>query len=633
MEKGFSNDNLIEFYTEKLQDAGISSAADLKKAVEEGSIDLSFNASNVISPERQQKIIENNPDNIEIGDKTYDVTYSYNHGLERHVASITVPAENIFGIDEVPSLPSGRNLSVVVDAFGRKSSGKNLEELKKETESYLLSKQWEDFKSPDVSKKQELEGFDPTTDTLPELPAPVTYGINPRTQKPAVAYAALTYNPSYWPDGRYYITYYETQEGALEAQEQAFIQIESAKERKRIEEERQQLIAPAKEALKEVTDLYSQIRFNHEPFGLTWNDMQSLGDLVRRLQYYDIDQNPQVVLDRVAEIRVQMASAFEIKEKKDVVNRKIEELTEENHTKCPFCGGDLSYGSCDNEHDLKSIQFETDGYGREIGPVLLSQIKVVTEEGEKIVSRLWCSAGTGRKYYRGDVYLEKENALEPDERWEGQIGDVVFEDFKHTATDKGTERLSVSEAAVFLGDTSMAAAFERAMDAANGPEITSIAQESEKGDAELTGWKRRKLEEQLAGAEKKLRLRELELERMLEKEQETALNVRSGDVETEISKPGIRVVADFDKTDDQGNIYAEVVEWPLNRVLHLQVQDLQGTQYVEVVELDENETFYSEELGLTGITLKVKKVDLAEKDEIVNTQQDKIRKIRRRLEQ
>ena len=80
---------------------------------------------------------------------------------------------------------------------------------------------------------------------------------------------------------------------------------------------------------------------------------------------------------------------------------------------------------------------------------------------------------------------------------------------------------------------------------------------------------------------------------MLEKEQETAPNVRSRDVETEISKPGIRVVADFDKTDDQGNIYAEVVEWPLSRVLHLQVQDLQGT-VCGVVELDENETFYSE---------------------------------------
>ena len=39
------------------------------------------------------------------------------------------------------------------------------------------------------------------------------------------------------------------------------------------------------------------------------------------------------------------------------------------------------------------------------------------------------------------------------------------------------------------------------VDAANGPEITSIAQESKKGDAG-NWWKRRKLEEQLAGAEK-----------------------------------------------------------------------------------------------------------------------------------
>ncbi len=723
MEREFSNEDLIQFYTEQLQTTGVSSAADLTKAVEGGTADITLDISKKVSPEKQQEILKNNPDSVTIGEKTYGVTYAYDSYYRKHTASITVPAEEIFVVEEVPVLLSGRTLTVkVTDAAYERFSGEDLEELKKKAEEHLLAKQWETFRySADAPKEQKLKDFDPVTGTVPELPEPVTFGTNPRTHEPAMVHAALTYSRPYWSsDTAYSVTYYKTQAEAQKAQEQALAQIETAKEEKRKEDERQQLLAPAKTAFAEVEGMYAQIESDYVSFGLTWSDRSELNNLIYNLRY-EIERDPKGVLDKIAEIRTRMASAFEIKEKKEGVAKKVEELTAEKYTTCPLCGGDLSDDSCrSGNHDVETIQFETDEYGRETGPVLLSQIKVVTEtEGDKIVARLMCSAGTGRRYYKGDVYLERGYDLGYGEKWEGQIGDVIFEDFGRVLTAEEKEGLNLEESqrhlpegVIRLGDSvdaqgiaifarkdeedelwrlvrvlpngivleykgfrsqstgsspeqlirdyyrgypdlirkaladyaaskaevspedsPMAVAFKKAAGTTDALQITSTLQESVEAADELTGWKRRKLEELVNEAEAKLKYRQAELDRMLVREKATALNVISGEVETEIAKPGVKVVAAFDKIDEQGNNYAEVVEWPSDRVLHLQAQGLQGTHYVEVVEPVENGTFHSEDLGLDGITLKVKKVDLAENDEVVKTQQDKLRKLRRRLDQ
>ena len=179
----------------------------------------------------------------------------------------------------------------------------------------------------------------------------------------------------------------------------------------------------------------------------------------------------------------------------------------------------------------------------------------------------------------------------------------------------------------------MAAAFKKATGTTSATQIASTIEETEEDAGELTGWKRRKLEDQIKEAETKLTYRQAELERILERERETALNISSGEAETEIAKPGVKVLATFDKTDESGNSFAEVVEWPKDRVLHLQAQGLQGQQYVEIVAPVEDGAFHSEDLGLDGITLTVKKVDPSETDEAIKTQQDKLRKLKRRLGQ
>jgi hypothetical protein len=720
MEKEFSNEDLVQFYTERLQNTEVSSAAALKKAAEEGDVDLSLDISKKVSAEKQRDIVKNNPDSVGIGEKTYDIAYSYDSFYRKHKASIAVPVEEIFEVETVPTIPSGRTIYIkITDASYERFSGEDLEELKSKAEEHLLAKQWEAFRhSPDAPKEQKLKEFDPITGTLPELPELITFGTNPRTQEPALAHPALTYKKPYWSeDTAYTVLYYKTEVEAQKAQEQALAQIEAVKEERRKEEERQELLAPAKTAFSEVENLYSQIEDDYGSFGLSWSEMSELRSLFTSLRY-EIQRDPKSVLDKVKEIKSRVASAYEIKEKKNSVAKRVDELITEEYSNCPLCGGDLSDGACrSNNHQIETVQFDTNEYGREISPALLSQIKVVTEEGDKIVARLMCSAGTGRRYFKGNVYLEKGSNLEYYERWDGQPGDVVFEDFGRIMTPEekrskleesqrslpegvfkvgdavdqegafvyaqkndgdGQWRLvsiltngsvsgykgfrsksagsspeqlirdyyrgypdmlrralaeyAASKTEAPLDDSPMAAAFKKATGTTNPTQIASSF-ENDEDTGELTGWKRRKLEEQVEETETKITYRQAELHALLQREKSTALDVSSGETETEISKPGVKIIAVFDKTDESGNHYAEVLEWPKDRLLRLQAQGLEGQQYVEIVEPVEDGDFYEEGLGLAGITLKVKNVDLSENDEVIKTQQDKLRKLRRRIDQ
>ncbi|MBP8961213.1 hypothetical protein KBG31_03255 [Patescibacteria group bacterium] len=646
MEREFSEEDLVQLYIARLQGAGVSSAAALNRAVEEGEVGISFDISEIIPPEKQQEIINNNPDSVEIGERKYGVTYAYDPYYKRHTASIIVPVEKIFEIEEVPALPSGRTLVVkVTDSAYERFSGENIEALKASAEDYVLSRQWETFRySSDAPREQQLRDFDPVTGMVPELPEPVRFGTNPRTHEPAMAYAALTYRRPYWSsDTAYSITYYKTQAEAQKAQEQALAQIETAREEKRKEDERQRWLPTAKAAFSEVENMYYQIEPDYFSLGLTWNELDDLRRGIANLQY-EIEGDPKSVLEKIAEIRNRLAAAFEIKERRDGVARRVEELIAEKYSVCPLCGRDLSEGFCQNsEHNVETVRFDVDEYGYITGPVKLSQIKVITEtEGEKIVARLMCSAGTGRRYHRGDVYLEKGYDLGYGERWDGQTGDVVFEDFGGIITQEELERLQLGESRGTLSkgvikiggydasaNSTMATAFKRATE--SSAQVTPPSQDTEEDTGELTDKRRRKLEDQLRETEEKLKNRQAELERLLEQERKTALDVSGGETETEIAKPGVRVVANFDKTDPEGRNYAEVVEWPLDRVLHLCAPGLHGPQYVEIIEPIEDGTFYSEELGLNGITLIVKKVDLSENDESVQRLQEKLLKLRRRL--
>jgi hypothetical protein len=443
-----SNKLLTAFYELQFHKSGVDSADSLAEAVEQG-LNLSFDISELIPPEKQLEIVKNNPDSVEIGEKMYEVSYKYDPYHNRHTASIAVPVEEIFDIEVVPPLPSGRPLGVrVTDGVYERFSGEEIETLRKDAERYLLDKQWETFKySADAPKEQKLADFDPISGSVPELPEPVAFGTNPRTHEPEMSYPALSFSPPYWSNNiPYSVRYYKTREEAQQAQEQALEQIENTKEEKRKEDERQRMFAPAKAALSEIQEMSRQIQQNYGAFNLSWSEIGTIQRLISNVEY-ELESDPEGVLKKIAEIRNSMASAFEMKRKKEEMARQIDELIADKYSLCPLCGGNLSDGFCQSgKHELERVEFETDEWGRETGPVILSQIKVVTDDSDpKIVARLMCSAGTGRRYNKGDIYLEKGTDLGFMRSWQGELGDVVFEDFDHIITLEKLERQRLEE--------------------------------------------------------------------------------------------------------------------------------------------------------------------------------------------
>ena len=254
MNNEFSSSDLEQFYADRLKSAGVSSASALVKATESGSVSLAFESSRYISPEKQQEILRDNPDSVVIGEKSFGVTYSYNY-YKRHTASIKIPIEDIFDIDEIPVLPSGRRLEArLTDSGNEVFSGSVLDDLKAKAEDHLLTKQWEAFKySANAPNEQKLNAFDPVTDNLPELPEPITFGTNIRTHEPALAYPALTYTRPYWTvDSPYAIVYFKTKSEAQRAHDLAVVQREFAKEEKRKAVERHEYHFPARPVLRDL---------------------------------------------------------------------------------------------------------------------------------------------------------------------------------------------------------------------------------------------------------------------------------------------------------------------------------------------------------------------------------------------
>ena len=443
MNNEFSSSDLEQFYADRLRNAGVSSVSALVKATESGSMSLAFESSRYISPEKQQEILRDNPDSVVIGEKSFAVTYTYDYYYKEHTASIKIPIEEIFDIDEIPVLPSGRRLEArLTDSRNEVFSGSVLDDLKAKAENHLLTKQWEAFKySANAPNEQKLNAFDPVTDNFPELPEPITFGTNIRTHESALAYPALTYTRPYWTgDSPYVIVYYKTQSEAQRAHDLAVVQIEFAKEEKRKDDERNAFLSPARAVFSEI----------------------------------EVPQEENSMID-----------AF----------RRATEL------------------SADAQSESKS----------------------------------------------------NENV-------------------------------------------------------------------DEEETGELSAWKRKKLEARVSEAELKIEQRLEVLQGELRKEKASAIDLTGGEAHVVVSTPGTKVLILLNKKTDNGDNYAEVVEWPTNRVLHLQASELRGRQYVEVVETVESGGFHSDDLDLDGITLRVKKVDLAEDDEIIKAQQDKIRKLRKRLD-
>jgi hypothetical protein len=440
MERQFSTENLKTFYIERL--GSISSKKELEAALQEGKINLELNLDELVSPERREEILRGNPDSIDILSISRRVQYSYDDWNKKFTAAIKIPASDVLQLTEMPILPSGRSITFeVVSKEGEtytQFSGTNLQELKQKSRQFLIKKQWGEWQySGKMPQEKRLENFDPLG-ALPNLPEPVQFGSDPETGEPIFAFPAITVESSYYSGNKYSIKYFSSREEAEQAQAKVLEVIERVKTEQRKKEERERLLAPARELLQKVKNDFNTIGYNYSDYGLSYEDKSGLNDKLWQAER-KIESDTKEVIEILQEIDKRLTQALDYKEQRRVAQEKADAAINEHYGSCPLCGRPLENGECTNsEHDPERIDFAFDEDGNEIGPAILSQIST---DQEKIVAQLRVSHGEGRRRYqryRGDVYLVRGSDIE--NGWQGEpFESLKFENFNKILTPEQVE--------------------------------------------------------------------------------------------------------------------------------------------------------------------------------------------------
>lgn len=448
MERPFSVEKLKTFYAERL--GSVSSQKELEAALRGGKISLELDIDDIVSPERREEILRGNPDSIDILGTSRPVRYSYDNWNEKFIASVKIPAADFLRLKEAPVLPSGRKITLEV--VGREGeyypqfSGLDLEELKQKIRQFLVKKQWEEWcNSGKAPSEQLLVNFNPLGE-LPNLPAPIQFGSDPETAEPIFAFPAVIVKSSYYYGGNnYLIKYFSSREEAEQAQAEFLEVIEQAKTKQRKKEERERLLAPARELLKKVKNDFSAIGYDYGDYGLSYEDKSDLNDKLWQAER-EIESETKEAMEILQEIDRRLTQALDYKEQRRLAKEKADAAVHEHYSTCPLCGKPLENGGCTNyEHNPERIDFPIDEEGNKIGPAILSQIS--TEQG-KVIAQLRVSHGEGRgryRRYRGEVYLAR--GFDVENGWEGEpFESLKFEDFGRVLTPQQIEEKKAREA-------------------------------------------------------------------------------------------------------------------------------------------------------------------------------------------
>jgi len=438
----FSYQKLKRFYKERL--GNISSRRALEEVLERQGLDLELKLDDFLSEEIREHLLQENPDSIEILGRAHPVSYRYDGLKDGFSAWVKITVEEIFKLDEIPSLPSGRTLSVAVvdkeDAKYILASGKDLKELRQRVKEPLIREQWQKWlESEPEAKPKELEDFDPLSSELPTLPEPRQFGEDPETGEPLFAFPAIEAEVSYFTGIHFRLKFFPSREEAERSQDRFLRKVEETRKEKRQQEEKERLSALARELLEKLKKMAEEIGYDYkDEYGLSyveWCDLnQSLEEAERVIQTGAVEG-----LEILEKIKPRLEKAFADREEKRRLEELIEEAIKEHCANCPLCGRALEGGLCGNsEHNLDRVKFETDREGLEKSPAVLSQI--VTNDG-KIVVQLCCSKGRDG-HYPGDIYLRKGNRLE-EKGWQGEpFEDLRYEDFNRILSEEEAQRIA-----------------------------------------------------------------------------------------------------------------------------------------------------------------------------------------------
>jgi len=436
----FSHEELKMFYKERLR--SIASRKALEEALERQEIDLRLDLESILPEETRKRILQENPDTIKILDQLRPVSYRYEKG--EFSASVKITEEEIFKLEEIPCLPSGRRIYLkVVDSEDEDrvlASGDNLNEMKERVKNYLIKKQWEEWlKTEPDAKPKELINFDPFSEEIPPLPEPRQFGVDPMTGAPLWAFPAIEIEVSYYTGNRYWLKFFPSKLSAEAALDRCLSKIEEFKEQRRQEEEKQRLLKEAKELLEKLNQRINEVGSNYNSeYGFSyneWSDLQASLDQAKTMIAWQSVE----ALNILKKIDERLEKAFAYREAKKHFEGLIEEEIKKYYSNCPLCDDSLAEGLCtDSRHNLDRIRFEMDAQGNRKKPALLSQI--VTDNG-KIVAQLYCSNGRD-KYYPGHIYLLRGEQILVN-GWRGEpFEELRYEDFNKIISEEEAAKIS-----------------------------------------------------------------------------------------------------------------------------------------------------------------------------------------------
>ncbi len=222
-----TTDELAQFYNSRL--GHVASVKELVEYVAEHDVDLRLNIDDFISPSEQEKVILDNPDQLQVGDSSYQVNYARSYGYrsdDDFYASIMLPASKIFELIELPHLPNNRKLRIGIEGqkYVSVATDVSLEKMKIDAADIVNGQAWIDWQLDNPKRSVSAESINDE-----KLMKPIKYGEDPITGSYLYAHPVVVVDGIY--GSRYSIEYFKTEGEAESARERAKRMLELAKSR------------------------------------------------------------------------------------------------------------------------------------------------------------------------------------------------------------------------------------------------------------------------------------------------------------------------------------------------------------------------------------------------------------------
>ncbi len=371
----FTKEDLERWYIKKL--GTIDSVSKLKQKIQVGEIDLTLDIEDFIPNDLMTEILESNPDVLEILGEKHSIVYEYDNNEGKFFAYITLREDDVYRLDDVPILPSGRVVSLKVQSvLGRSFISDEYSDLvnslRDDRVSYTFKKWLSDFSS---------QSFD-LFDEIPELPEPQILMKDPITDEDILVYPFILVDKEFL---EFSISFSLDKEDAERRTEQAleFIQV---KRKEKLEQERREKLIQEIEDLNEklFSKVYDDLGKRSELLdGFQLDELISRLNKARDIMYDEPDESLGILLQVQTEVEDLEQRIEKIKNLRD----RVDSLIKKYFKKCPLCQEELQGNICFREHNERFVKFETELNG-DVKPKQLIILSELRADNGQVLARI-----------------------------------------------------------------------------------------------------------------------------------------------------------------------------------------------------------------------------------------------------